>query len=65
METISGAVKNLRIKVKEEEFQVSVSFGCVKADPRKYKNVNEIIDAADQALLDVKKSQRGNFHLIE
>lgn len=59
------AVKNISIPHNGGNVAVSVSFGCVKVSPGRFKNVTEVTDAADQALLEVKKTQRGEIRLVE
>ncbi len=65
VEAIRDAVKNVRVTANGEELKVTVSIGAVKVDPTKQSNIQKIIELADQALLNVKKQERGTIHLLE
>ncbi|MBI3314006.1 MAG: GGDEF domain-containing protein [Candidatus Omnitrophica bacterium] len=65
IENIGQAVRNLAIPAGRKEIKVTLSFGAVKVDPEKYQDMQFLIDAADHALIQVKKHGRGNVFLME
>ena len=62
---IQMAVQDLSLLHQGKKVPISVSFGGVKVSPGRFRNITEVTDAADQALLEVKKTQRGEIRLVE
>ncbi|MCA9396445.1 MAG: diguanylate cyclase [Candidatus Omnitrophica bacterium] len=48
---------------KKHQVAVSVSFGAVRVTPEKFASLKDLLDAADLAMLEVKRSHRGQFYL--
>ncbi len=65
IEPIQRSLNNFSLRHKGNDVVISVSFGGVKVKPGHFQNVTDITDAADQALLEVKKTQRGGIRLVE
>ena len=65
IEPIQQSLKDFSLAHKGNNVAISVSFGGVKVKPGRFQNVTDITDAADQALLEVKKKQRGGIRLVE
>ena len=62
---IQQVMKDISLTHQGKKVSISVSFGGVKVKPGRFRNVTEITDAADRAMLEVKKTQRGGVRLVE
>ncbi len=65
LETIRKAVVNLPLDFNGTKITISASFGVAKIDPRKESDVTRVIQMADDALLEVKRTGRGQIRIIE
>ncbi len=65
LEAIQKVVLNLPLSFNGEKVTISASFGVAKIDPRKESDVTRVIQMADDALLEVKRTCRGQIRIIE
>ncbi|HOW59636.1 MAG TPA: GGDEF domain-containing protein [Candidatus Omnitrophota bacterium] len=64
VQIISRAIQNLEFYCNEKKVTLSASFGAARFDPDKGMDEKKLIELADNALLEVKRTKRGEIKLI-
>ena len=62
---ISNAIRNISFSYSGKKVQLTASFGAARFDPDRMSNETKLIELADQALLGVKRTKRGEIKLAE
>ena len=63
VKVLQQAILNIRLILEENPVRISASFGAARFDPSGNIDEKKLIDLADSALLEVKRTQRGGIKL--
>lgn len=65
VEKISQSIRQLELTCDGKKVELSASFGAARFDPDSGMDEKKLVELADDALLEVKRSQRGGIKLVE
>lgn len=65
LQMVSKAIQALELYCDGKKVELSASFGAARFDPDKGMDENKLIEMADDALLEVKRTKRGEIKLAE